>query len=76
MSTQGAEKKEEMMSKWLHRREKTHGGKYALAAALAAGMLAPLLSQAQVSDNVIKVGVISDQTNLYADVTRLGQGVQ
>ncbi|MCI0548987.1 MAG: ABC transporter substrate-binding protein [Candidatus Rokubacteria bacterium] len=46
--------------------------RYALTLALAAMMVAPAASLAQVSDGVIKIGVLNDQSSLYADLT--GQG--
>src|SRR5258708_5925199 len=39
---------------------------------LAAGLVAPGPAQAQISDDVVKLGVLSDMSSLYADGT--GQG--
>ncbi|WP_024280113.1 ABC transporter substrate-binding protein [Xanthobacter sp. 126] len=38
-------------------------------AALAAGLLLATAAQAQISDNVVKIGVLNDMSGLYADVT-------
>ncbi|MDP3083628.1 MAG: ABC transporter substrate-binding protein, partial [Rubrivivax sp.] len=42
---------------------------WAAAAAMAAG---PLAAQAQISDGVIKIGVLNDMSGLYADITGPG----
>ncbi len=44
--------------------------RWAVAAALAVGIVAP--AGAQVSDGVVKIGVMNDQSGLYSDIT--GQG--
>ena len=41
------------------------------ASALLLGLLAPL-AQAQISDDVVKIGVLSDMSSLYSDIG--GQG--
>src|SRR6266850_7015438 len=42
------------------------------AVGLAMGAMSALSAQAQVSDGVIKIGVLNDQSSLYADLA--GQG--
>jgi branched-chain amino acid transport system substrate-binding protein len=37
------------------------------SAALASALLWPLVGQAQISDNLVKIGILNDQSGLYAD---------
>jgi len=46
--------------------------KHWLVVMAAVGLLAPASAQAQISDGVIKIGVLTDQSSLYADLS--GQG--
>ena len=46
--------------------------KYWLVVMAAVGLLAPAPAQAQISDGVIKIGVLTDMSSLYADLS--GQG--
>ena len=46
--------------------------KRSLVAVAVAGMLATAAAQAQVSDNVIKIGVLSDMSSLYTDLAGAG----
>jgi branched-chain amino acid transport system substrate-binding protein len=41
--------------------------RFATAAALAALFASPLAAQAQVSDNTVKIGILNDQSGVYAD---------
>jgi len=38
-----------------------------VTAALAAFLTSPLAAQAQISDNLVKIGILNDQSGLYAD---------
>jgi branched-chain amino acid transport system substrate-binding protein len=49
--------------------------KKALVAAAIAGALSVTAAQAQVSDNVIKIGVLSDMSSLYTDLAGAGSVV-
>ena len=40
----------------------------ALVLAFASLFIMPTLSRAQISDNVVKIGVLNDQSGLYADL--------
>ena len=46
--------------------------KYWLVVMAAVGLIAPAPAQAQISDGVIKIGVLTDMSSLYADLS--GQG--
>jgi branched-chain amino acid transport system substrate-binding protein len=46
--------------------------KHWLVVIAAVGLLAPASAQAQISDGVIRIGVLTDQSSLYADLS--GQG--
>lgn len=39
----------------------------ARSTALAAALILPLAAQAQISDNVVKIGILNDQSGVYAD---------
>ena len=47
----------------------------AACAALASGLLASGTAQAQMSDNVIKIGMLSDRSGIYADINGEGSAV-
>jgi len=46
--------------------------KHWLVVMAAVGLIAPAAAQAQISDGVIKIGVLTDMSSLYADLS--GQG--
>ena len=41
--------------------------RFATAAAIAALLASPLAAQAQISDNLVKIGILNDQSGVYAD---------
>ncbi|MFL5121145.1 MAG: ABC transporter substrate-binding protein, partial [Microvirga sp.] len=41
--------------------------RFLTSAAVAALLLCPLAAQAQISDNTVKIGILNDQSGVYAD---------
>ena len=41
--------------------------RFLTSAAIAALLLSPLAAQAQISDNTVKIGILNDQSGVYAD---------